>query len=46
MGVYIGVMKGLHRGLYKDYIGIMEKKLETTIWGFGIRMLLSNCGPG
>ena len=30
----IGVILGLHR----DYIGIMEKKMETTIIGFGLRV--------
>ena len=25
-------------GLYWDNIGIMEKKIETTIWGFGFKL--------
>ena len=24
-------------GLYRGYIGIMEKKMETTIWGLGVQ---------
>ena len=24
-------LKGLYRGLYRGYIGIMEKKMETTV---------------
>ena len=33
---YIGVILGLYLG-YWGYIGIMEKKMETTIWGLGFR---------
>ena len=29
---------GLYRGLYRGYLGIMEKKMETTIWGLGFRV--------
>ena len=29
--------KGL-LGLYWVYIGIMEKKMETTIWGLGVNL--------
>ena len=25
-------------GIYKDYIGIMEKQMETTIQGLGFRV--------
>ena len=25
-------------GDYRDYVGIMEKKMETTIWGLGFRV--------
>ena len=30
--------KGL-QGLYWGYIGIMEKKMETTIWGLGVNIM-------
>ena len=26
------------KGLYRGFMGIMEKKMETTIWGLGFRM--------
>ena len=26
--------------IYRGYIGIMEKKMETTIWGIGFRDIL------
>ena len=29
----------LYRGLYRGYIGIMEMKMETTIWGLGSKLL-------
>ena len=29
---------GLYRGFYRGYIGIMGKKMETTIWGLGFRV--------
>ena len=28
-------------GLYRGYVGIMEKKMETTIMGLGFRVPLS-----
>ena len=31
MGSYVGVICGLYGELYKDSVGIMEKKMETTI---------------
>ena len=27
----------VYGGMYWDYLGIMEKKMETTIWGLGCR---------
>ena len=34
------------RGLGAYYIGIMEKKMEATIWGFGVRVYGSGCSAG
>ena len=37
----LGPLKGVYRsytGLYWGYLGIMEKKMETTIWGLGFRV--------
>ena len=34
----MGVIWGYILGLYKGYIGIMEKKMETTIWGLRFRV--------
>ena len=31
-------MIGVVLGLYWGYIGIMEKKMETTAWGLGFRV--------
>ena len=31
LGLYVELLLGLYSGLYTDYIGIMEKNMETTI---------------
>ena len=39
LGVYIGIL-----GLYWGYIGIMEKKMETTVVIIGIHSLVGGLG--
>ena len=31
-------------GLYRGYVGIMEKKKENTIWGLGVGFRASSLG--
>ena len=44
MGYSLNSLKGGYRGLYRGYIGLMEKKMETIIWGLGFRVC-QNYGP-
>ena len=32
-------IRGTFKGVYRGYIGIMEKKMETTLSGLGFRVL-------
>ena len=34
----------VYGGMYWDYLGIMEKKMETTIWGLGCRAYIEGSG--
>ena len=40
---FIGVYRG-HWGYIGEYIGIMERKMETTIWGLGFRVRIKGLG--
>ena len=38
--------RGCIRGYIRSYIGIMEKKMDTTIWGLGLFQRFKGQGVG